>query len=278
VAHSERLTRSNNSPNVKVDCDITAYAWLEHDSVGLLATSHVQSFALFHNSVVRPSLAALDQELQALRSSDDPSSVFLEDDYVELFQKTLEGFLLATQSMWERGLRQLLTDRDKKLRDGANARALQNARWSAPHDCLQTHFEDLFGLPLTAFDTYSDLDLLQSLANAIRHGDGASSQKVYRACPGLWLNWLQPCSVIEGGPFTIRVPPDAPAFPPFDSITLPEALLEQMIQSVVWFWDDIEHMRCNSFRRKHPTVEQKIERWRGQRRQRLADRHWTPSV
>ena len=131
-------------------------------------------------------------------------------------------------------------------------------------------------MPITAFDVYADLDLLQNLGNAIRHGDGTSSQKVYQMCPGLWQQWLPPGSVIEGGPFTVRVPLDAPAFPAFEAISLPQKLLEQLVQSVIWFWDDIEHMRCNSFSRKHPTVERKLEEWKVARKQRSSNRIWTP--
>lgn len=258
------------------ECDLTTYAWTEHESVGLHATGHIQSLELFRTKVVRPSLAALDHELQTLRHREDPTWVFLEDDYVDLYAKTLQGYLLATQSMWERGLRTLLAERDRRLNASANLKAIQSARWSLTQDGLQAHFKDLLGIELTAFDTYSDLDLLQKLGNAIRHGDGASAQKVYMVCPGLWLNWLSPGSVVEAGAFTIRVPPDAAAFPPFESISLPQALLEQMIQSVLWFWDDIEHMRCNSFSRKHTTVEKKIEQWKVARQQRSRSRFWNP--
>ena len=258
------------------DCDIATYAWLEHDSVGLHATGHIQSLELFRTKVVNPSLAALDQELEVLRKSEDPSWVFLENDYVELFDKTLQGYLLATHSMYERGLRALLCERDRRLNKGAQAKAIQTARWTLEKGGLQAHFKDLLGVPLTAFDTYADLDLLQNLGNAIRHGDGTSAQKVYQMCPGLWLQWLPPGSVIENGPFTTRVPLDAPAFPSFGSISLPQTLLEQLIQSVVWFWDDIEHMRCNSFSRKHSTVEQKLEEWKVERKQRSIHRIWSP--
>jgi len=257
-------------------CDITTYAWLDHESVGLLATSHIQSLTLFRDNVVRPSLRALDHELVRLRNSDDPTSVFMEDDFAELFQKTVEGYLIATQSMWERGLRQLLINRDAKLNHGMNANTLQKATWSERSPGIQSYFEALLGVPLQAFDSYADLDLLQSLGNAIRHGNGASAQRVYTICPALWHSRLPPGIVISG-PFSIQVPLDASDTPSFDSITLPQPLLEQMLQSVVWFWNDIEHMRCNSFQRKHETVVRKIDDWRSERLQRTIQRYWNPS-
>lgn len=258
------------------DCELTTYTWAEYDSVGLHATDHIQSMDLFRTKVIRPSLAAIDHELHVLRQSEDPTWVFLEDDYVELFDRTLQGYLLAAQSMWERGLRNLLVERDKRLNNGTNLRALQRAHWARTQDGLQSYFRDLLGIELTAFDTYTDLDLLQNLGSAIRHGDGASSQKVYITYPSLWPHWLPPGSVAEGGQFTVRIPMDAPAFPPFESVSLPQALLEQLIQSVIWFWEDIEHMRCNSFSRKHPTVEREIEQWKIDRQQRQSRRLWSP--
>lgn len=258
------------------DCEITTFAWIEHESVGLFALGHIQSLELFRTKIVRPSLTALDHELQILRQSEDPTWVFLEDDYVELFDKTLQGYVLAIQSMCERGLRGLLGERARRLNEGLTVKAIQKARWAMSQDGLQAHFKNLLGIELTAFDTYADLDLLQNLGNAIRHGDGPSSQKVYKMRPGLWPHWLPPDSVMQGGPFTIRVPSDAPAFPPFEAISIPQALLEQLIQSAIWFWDDIEHMRCNSFPRKNPTVEKKIEQWKIQREQRSSNRFWNP--
>jgi hypothetical protein len=257
-------------------CDITTYYWLEHDSVGLLAVSHAQSLALFRDQVVRPSLVALDTELDRIQRSDDPSSVFLVDDYAELVHRTVEGYLIATQSMWERGLRQLLVDRDRKLNNGKNAKSLQDAKWTDRPLGLLSLFETLLGLPIQAFDTYADLDLLHALGNAIRHGDGASARRVYNSCPSLWVNWLTPGSTIEVGQPSVRVPPYAPSTPPFSSITLPQALLSQMLQSVIWFWDDIEHMRCNSFKRKHESVDRKLADWKIERLQRSAKRIWSP--
>lgn len=76
------------------------------------------------------------------------------------------------------------------------------------------------------------------------------------------------------GPFRIVASQDGPKNPPFDSITLPECLLEQMIQSVIWFWEDIEHMRCNSFKRKHRSVVAKISTWQASRAYRDGSRVW----
>jgi len=257
----------------QIDCDITNYAWLDHESVGF-PDSHSQSLELFREKVVRPSLQALDAEITRLNASDEPSAIFITDDYADLFQTTVEGYLIAVQSMWERGLRAMLIQREKKLTNGPNTPALERATWEGKPQSLQDHFLRLMGVSLHAFDVFPDLDILQNLANAIRHGDGASARKVHELCPKLWFNWIAPGDVLEAGPYSIVGSHDGPKHPPFESITLPERLLEQMIQSVMWFWEDIEHMRCNSFKRKSPTVVDKISMWRAFRAHRCSARVW----
>ena len=130
------------------------------------------------------------------------------------------------------------------------------------------------GVPVQAFDSYPDLDLLQNLGSAIRHGDGAAARKVHHSCPGLWFNWLPPGETITAGPFRINIPIDGPKHPSFNTITLPEAVLAQMIQSVMWFWEDIEGIRCNSFKQRDSTVDTKISNWRLNRKNRHSARIW----
>jgi len=257
------------------DCDITNYAWLDHDSIGL-PDSHLESLKLFRERVVHPSLQALDAEITKLQGSNDPAAVFFSDDYAALFQTTIEGYLIAVQSMWERGLRAMLIRRAKKLAQTPEPQALERATWGGRSPSLQDHFVKLMGVPLHAFDSYPDLDFLQNLGNAIRHGDGAAARKVHQLCPKLWFNWIAPGKEIVAGPFRVIVPHDGPKNPPFGLITLPESVLEQMIQSVMWFWEDIENMRCNSFKHKHHSVVAKISAWHVSRLHRHSLRVWHP--
>jgi len=257
------------------DSDITNYAWLDHDSIGF-PDSHLASLKLFRESVVQPSLQALDVEITKLQGSDDPAAVFFSDDYAALFQTTVEGYLIAVQSMWERGLRAMLIRRERKLAQTPQPQALERATWGGKSPSLQDHFVRLMGVPLYAFDSYSDLDFLQNLGSAIRHGDGAAARKVHQLCPKLWFNWIAPGEEIVAGPFRVIAPYDGPKNPPFGSITLPESVLEQMIQSVMWFWEDIENMRCNSFKCKHHSVLAKISAWHASRLHRHNSRVWHP--
>jgi hypothetical protein len=256
-------------------CDITTYVWLDSSSVGL-PTSHTSSLILFRDNVIRPSLKALDEEIDALQKSNDPAAVFFSDDLAELFQTTVEGYLLSVQSMWERNLRGMLISRERSQSKVADTRTLERATWRGKSQDLHSHFVRLMGISLQSFDSYADLDLLQSFGNAIRHGDGDAARRVHQLCPSLWWNWMAPGEELVAGPFRITMPIDAPKHPAFASITLPEAVLAQMIQSVLWFWEDIENIRCNSFKRKSPSVVQKLESWNDERQRRNSSRVWTP--
>lgn len=256
-------------------CDITTYVWLDHDSIGA-PTSRAHSLSLLRDSVIRPSLKALDVEIDVLRKSDEPAADFYAEDLADLFQTTVEGYLLTVQSMWERGLRSMLMLREKSLSKGADLAALERASWVGKSPNLHDHFDRLMGIPLQSFDSYADLDLLQSFGNAIRHGDGNAARRVHQLCPSLWWNWMAPGETLEAGPFRITMPTDGPNHPSFSSITLPEAVLEQMIQSVLWFWEDIENMRRNAFKRKHYTVVQTLAAWNEQRSLRKGSRIWSP--
>lgn len=255
--------------------DISTFTWTEHESIGS-PTSHIIALELYRDSVVRPSLNALSEKIDELHRSDEDSADFELLDYAPLFQSTVEGYLLAIQSMWERGLRSMLISRAKRISRGETyVGALQRANWSGGRQPdLLHYFRELVGLSLQTFDSFGDIDILQIFGNVLRHGDGPSAQKLHERCPSLWWNWLGPNARIDVGPISITIPADVPKHPNFADITLPEAVLEQMMQSVIWFWEDIEHIRCNSFKRKHTSVVEKLDRWKLERLDRPKKRVW----
>jgi hypothetical protein len=255
------------------DFDIHQFVLLDHDSLGF-PEGHARALQLFRASVVTPSLREIDREIEENARSEEPGSEFFESDLADLFQATVEGYLLTVQSMWERGLRRLLANRERRLCGGAEVNTLQKALWSSGPKSLQSHFERLVAVPLTSFDSYGDLDLLQNLGNAIRHGDGPSAERVHNLAPTLWWNWIGPGKTILAGPLTIVTPADGPSF---DNVTLKEVVLEQMIQSIAAFWEDLECMRCNSFRNKHESVVRKLEAWPDERQRRRSTRVWMAS-
>lgn len=250
-----------SQPKLDIDC----YILLDHESLGFPG-SHARALQLFRDSVVRSSLHELEREIEENDRSDDPVSVFYESDLVDVFQASIESYLLAVQSMWERGLRKLLISREKVLLGKDGVSALQRATWSSGTKSLQFHFERLIGFPMTVFGSYGDLDLLQNLGNAIRHGDGPSAERVYRLAPSLWWNWIAPNETLQAGPFTVKGSDSAPPHPPFDAVSLGKSVLEQMMQSVYDFWQDLEYLRCNSFRNKHESTLRQMSTWTEERR------------
>lgn len=256
--------------------DLYSVTWPDYESIGH-PEGHAFSVELFRDSVVRPSLLAIEHEIDEIDRSEDPSAIFPRGNLEDLFQATVEGYVLVVQSMWERALRSLLIAREKKLCKDSQGSALETAPWSGTRlPTLQQHFERLLGVPVVAFDSFEDLDFLQNLGSAIRHGDGAAARKVHKRAPSLWWNWLPPGASIDIGAIKMTIPPDWPKHPPFGKVTLTQAVLEQMIQSVAAFWVDLENIRCNSFERKSESVQRRLDAWPAERAQREHASLWTP--
>jgi hypothetical protein len=245
----------------------------EHDSL-FMATTHVNALEKFRDRVLTPSLRSLEAAIDDARNSEDVCiASFMAEDLAELHHDSVAGYVLVVQSMWERGFRRMLVERAKRSgKSSSDIAELLRATWPNLH----APFEELFGLPLSAFDSYQDLDLLQTFGNAIRHGDGKAAKKLYESCPSLWINFLPPGHQVVLPGLTITVPPNAPTHPSFHEITLPVAVLDQLLQSSIWYWEDIEYIRCNSFGRQAPGVVAKQEKARRDRLDR-ARRIWTPS-
>jgi hypothetical protein len=190
----------------------------------------------------------------------------------------MEGYALAVQSMFERSLRGMLQRAAARIfpKDTQSTRndRIRRAAWSGTGHTLQNLFCTLMEFPLSELDPAGDLDLLQELGSAMRHGDGRAAETIHRWCPELWINWLPPGYVldIDGLP-TIRVPDDAPAHPSIEAISFPRDLLEQMTLSVLWFWRDIEYLRCRSFRSCHPSTVRQLEASREPRKSRASQGH-----
>lgn len=234
---------------------------------------------MFRDEVVAPALDAIEYKISSLQQSKDlAESVFGADFYAELQQSTTEGFLLTTQSMHERGLRGLLQEmaKRKKWDEGAR-RAIQSAVWSGGKGpTMQDHFEKLFDAPIRLFGDLEDLNILQLLGSALRHGDGASVEKLHACCPSLWINWVPPGTELRIGESVIKVRADEPRHPSFDNITLSRNVLEQMLLAVFGFWEGIEFVRCNSFSSRNPSTDKYMDELRLKRSQRKITRRWNP--
>lgn len=105
--------------------------------------------------------------------------------------------------------------------------SIKSARWAASkNDGLQAHFATFFGAPLEWFGCYEDLNVLQEMGNALRHGDGRAAVQLHELCASLWAHWLEPGTIIPLGYGEFRVPDNAPRHPSFDQITWTSAILE----------------------------------------------------
>ena len=260
--------------------DITSHVVADYNSLGSPADHHL-ALGLYWTDVVAPSLGALKDELHKTRSSEDPLDGFFVNDIAELMKVSASGFLIAIQSMWERGLRRLLVDRDWTLMIGpwsndtrkARAETLQKAKWlraagdSAPD--LHQHFERLVGIPLMCFDAYADLCILQDAGNAIRHGEGPSMTRLLNAHPE--LRYVVADSALRDEAWT-----GAGVQPEERAAAVQEAFVEQMLDASRWFWEDLENIRCNSFGRKGASVLKTLAVWPDKRKARAASRVWSP--
>lgn len=254
--------------------NIEAVSVSEHDALRG-AVSHVYALRLYHEGVVGPALKALDDEITRLEASSDPVDIFVRSDYADLYHETVAGFLLTVQSTFERGLRSMLAHWPTRKSDPAHKLKTQKAPWSLTQSPnLQDIFNSLVGLRLQLFDSYSDLELLQLIGNSLRHGDGPSAERLHEICPQLWPHWVAPGSVLQLEGTSMVVPSSAPSHPSLDRITLPQALLEQMILSVTWFWEDINFIRCNSFSNSAPPIERSQREHLKSMKQRSSMRVW----
>lgn len=236
--------------------DITTYVLQDHECIGMVFT-HAPSLEHFRRHVINSSIRALEDKLNELNTSDDPSSIFLVPHIEELKRRTIEGYILTLQSMWERGLRGMLTSCESKVHKGHALDSIKNATWNGKSENIQEHFFRLLGMSIQHFSTFDDLNYLQLLGNAIRHGDGNSAQKIYQLSPSLWTGMIKHSNT-----------------PSFDHIDIPFKVLDQMMQSVLWFWEDIENIRCNSFKSKADVVLQRLSTWREKIDRRDSERVW----
>ncbi|MEN5206682.1 hypothetical protein ABE493_00975 [Stenotrophomonas terrae] len=248
--------------------------WTEMD-YAVHATNQMVALEMYRDELVRPSLQALDERLNQLERSEAIEDQFAHDDFAALHHATIEGYLLTTQSMFERGLRGMLVKVAERTSPSLVDK-VKKAPWDAGQSkSIQAHFQALMAAPLDLFGCDDDLLILQKLGNALRHGDGRSAEELHGLCPSLWWNWLPPGATLQVGEHEILIPADAPRHPSFDRITLPSELLEQMMQAVLWFWQDIEFVRCNSFKNKHPTAVRMLAEMRAARPLRKEQRYWS---
>lgn len=210
----------------------------------------------FLQDVVQPSLDALDARIAKCSASDDPVAEFELDDVEELRRATTMAFSLSIQSMWERQIRTYLHSSVVALSKDQNA---MEKALVAPWERLDDLFLQVRGIRMSTFEGYPELDLLHTLANVCRHGDGPSSCKLWRRCPGFWPDRSNHPRRSRTTATTSETPPSAA------SMRIPDNRLRTFVSAIGSFWDEVEYIYLESLERKHDSVKRKLAKLREER-------------
>ena len=229
----------------------------------------------FLTLVVNPSLDALDAQVVEWKKSDDPVSEFIISDLSELIYKTRMAFCLSVQSLWEQQIRAYLSGCQQQLdinpfpvsnRRGASS--VQTVFWGNE---LNTVFEILRGIALPSFTSFESLDLLMLVGNVCRHGDGASSVRLWGIRPDLWPDYHDPDNNFLRSTLTDQAPP-------VQSMQIPREMLEDFVDKICLFWEDTNYIYEESIERKHPSLEARLVVRRAERAQGIRYKGFTTPI
>lgn len=208
----------------------------------------------FLNDVVEPSLETLNTKINELATSGEPAAPFICSDTKELLHATTMAFCLSIQSMWERQIRVYLRECARELNPQLADRAMHDTWFE-----IDTLFLELRGIRLSAFGEYEDLNSLQLLGNACRHGDGRSAKLLWERRPELW-----PEQRPSPPPFANEVQADGrvPSFAT-NAITLDH--IQTFVEAIASFWSETEYIYLESIEAKDESVEVKLVQMREDR-------------
>lgn len=205
----------------------------------------------FLRDVVEPALAALDANVERWANETEGGAPFAHQDAKELLRSTTEAFCLAIHSLFERQIRRWLAGCVYVLAYSKDRiERVQRGNLSVMNVLLN----EVRGVPLSAFDSYDDLQRLQLLANACRHGDGDSAARLYKRHPELWPNWPPMPTMLpeQTEPYVYSGPPS------FDHIVVPRQWLRDFVDAVEWFWQDVQIIHCNSLPRPNTGADHSL--------------------
>jgi len=217
----------------------------------ILAGKHSQTIRSYYADIVRPSLLTLEQKADELLSTDNPGDVFDHSDILELISETKIAFCLAIQSIWERQFRDYVKRCEMDLnRIQSKSTQIQNASWRE----LQDYFHRLRDISVETFPSFNELDNLQLLGNACRHGDGRSSKELYIRLPQLW-QVPSPIACNEKG-----------YIPAFAQMDIPCSQIESFVEAIAEFWNDTYYIYHESLKSKRPSLEEMLAKERSTRK------------
>lgn len=220
----------------------------------------------FLHDVVEPVLGNITARLNEWSESQEPAAAFIKDDIEALRRATMAAFCLSIQSMWERQIRHYIRDCARCLDPESKKDELaEKCNWSE----LAKLFNDLRGLSLADFEAYPDLDFLQLLANACRHGDGRSTRDLWRRHPELWDRHAGHRVTLAGGK-----PPSADMIEPrFEFAIISQDMLARFVGAIVSFWEEHEYFYLENLQSKHASVEEKLRSMRKARAKRSRNKN-----
>jgi hypothetical protein len=245
--------------------DIETFTWSNLQADVFLG-QHAHAMRLYLEGVVTPALDAIDARLDEMSRSEEPADVFGLGGMNALKRSTIEAFALSLQSLWERQLREFLKSCARELeRPADEVEELERANWEK----LLKRFQELRGLPLYAFGSFQDLELLHLLGNACRHGDGSSARTLSERWPDLWPNppWFDDFRALSPNPLTPFVAPPITSRS-FSEASLSRSHLVRLTHAVVWFWEDHNYIYTNSITLKHSSIDSALAKMREERARR----------
>lgn len=236
---------------------MTAFRW-KNCFADVQASKHDVTIQSYFHDVILPALATLDRRIDELGRAGFPGHEFARADMQDVLRETKLAFGLSIQSIWERQLRAYLLGCARELRPGQPVTKKETANWEA----LCALFREMRGIGLDAFPSFPELDLLQHLGNACRHGDGKSATQLAYRSPDLWR-------AIPQMPAKFNLPPLGP--PPVAMMDIPVERLRQFVGAIAEFWRDATYIYNESLEGEHPGLEARLVRER-------AERRWLPQA
>lgn len=210
----------------------------------VISTKFGPTALLLFDEIIEPGFDLFDARMEALYKDDDQLLVaFAMLDRDMLRHATALGYCLAVQSLWERQLRAYLRVCAESLKVGGAVKRSEAFKWVE----VEKLFLELRGVPLNAFVEYPDLNMLQMLGNACRHGDGRSLQQLWITHPELWPEHRRPGHVLPlpgGGHFV----------PTVDDLNIDKALLWRLVFAVSSFWEEMACIYMDNLRSYAPSA------------------------
>lgn len=197
---------------------------------------HARTVEDFMTYAVEPSFVAIEERIDSLVARREGGWQFEESDLEDLRVETSKAFALSLQSFWERQFRAWITRANDQLSVVAPDVVLR-ADWAG----LQKIFKQLRGLDVARIGRWDELEMLNLIGSACRHGEGSAAETLRKRYPELWSG-------------------------PQEDIRIELSLLRKLASAIMDFWAAAEDIYNNSIQRKHPsTVKGLVQaetRWR----------------